>query len=356
MFAEEHEIYLVAAYWDEAERRDLDQLPYRVHGVPMQRPAAILRAAAAIGSHAPLQQAYLNSHAMRKAISQAEEHFSPDIVYFNTLRSAQWRRLVRTPKKVIDLDEFRSAYYQIVSTQHRNPLRRAVAAIETSRMLVEEQKICADFNRILVSSPVDISDSLPTVDLVRSPDALTPDEGNSRTELGTGVVFVGRMNYGANIDAIVTFVNSSWPSVVARCPEAELNIVGDAPRRKVAKLVSGNVHVLGRVPDVSPFYRAARVSVIPVTAATGVQMKLIESLRLGVPAVVTPLVARQAGVADGREVLVASTDAEWADAVSLLLEDDGLAASLSEAGAAWAARNYCRSAIRADLFDSLSRL
>lgn len=356
MASEKHDLFLVAGYWNDDERNDLEQLPFPVCGVRMRRLPAILRAGVALGSTKPLQQAYLNGKSIRQAISRAEHEFRPDLLYFNTLRSAQWRSAVVTTKKIIDLDEFRSAYFDQVSQQHSSLVWRSISALEARRMRREETEICNIFDRVLVSSPTDAVHPFSNIDLVRSPDALAAGALTPRTDQGSGVVFIGRMSYAANVDAIDSFARLSWPTIKARCPESKLSIVGDAPGRRVTDLASESVRIVGRVPDVTPYYRAARVSIVPVTAATGVQMKLIESLRLGVPTVVTPLVAKQAGVTGGREVLVASSVDEWTDAVSLILRDDTVAAQLGSAGAAWAASAYSSHSIRNDLLTSLSQV
>ena len=98
---------------------------------------------------------------------------------------------------------------------------------------------------------------------------------------------------------------------------------------------------------------ALLVSIVPVFHATGVQMKLIESLYLGVPTVTTSRVARQAGVKENVHCLVADSSEEWRQAVSLLLRDMELRERLAVEGRIWARRHYTAEKIATDLLQSI---
>lgn len=349
MLGETHEVKLVAACWNVEDHQDLASLPFDTVGVDMRRTFAASRAALSLFTGRALQQGYLDSPAMRQQILTCAAEWRPDALYLNTLRTAQWSDTVACPKKFIDLDEFRSNYYQQVAAQTRMPVWRAVSALEAKRMRIEEQRILERFDRVLVSSPTELNGDYRNLSLVRSPHALPARTGPVAARAPGRVVFVGRMSYAANVRAISWFVRKVWPAVVRSFPTATLDIVGDQPSRRVRNLASTSVRVLGRVQDVSDFYSSAEVSVVPVDNATGVQMKLIEALSYATPTVATPLVARQAGVAHMNQVLVASTADQWSAAVVQLLRDADLRAALAGAGLLWSTEKYSSSAIQQDL-------
>ncbi len=67
------------------------------------------------------------------------------------------------------------------------------------------------------------------------------------------VVFVGAMDYHANIDGALWFTREVWPQLVNRLPEAVLTIVGRNPSAEIRALAnSERVEVTGTVPDVRP--------------------------------------------------------------------------------------------------------
>jgi glycosyltransferase involved in cell wall biosynthesis len=355
MLAVDHEVHLVAACWDREDQGDLARLPVASTGVSMSRVSAVVRASASVLGRRPLQQAYLDSRSIRNAISAAERDFDPDVVYFNTLRSAQWRSRVHA-RLAIDLDEFRSDYYRQLSNSSSNALWRFIARLEARRMIREESRIIDEFEVVLVSSPTDLRPDKAQVRLVRSPDALISHPSSSRSDLGRDVVFVGRLNYAANVSAIIWFADKVWPEVTRRVPGARLHIVGDSPGDRVQSLACESVEIHGRVPEVDPHYKRARATIVPVMTATGVQMKLIEALQLAVPTVVSPIVAKLAGVRHEVEVLVASSPEEWQSALIRLLTEDELARRMSVTGHEWATRTYSRVAIARTLQEAFEPL
>ncbi|VXB52430.1 Glycosyltransferase involved in cell wall bisynthesis [Aeromicrobium sp. 9AM] len=307
----------------------------------MTKLAAVMRAAFAVFSGRPLQQGYVNSRASRVAVRRAVAELEPDLIYFNTLRSGQWRKVVRdTPARMaIDLDEFRSAYYQQAS-EVSTILKRLVMKMEARRMRAEEAKIVAEFEAVIISSPADLRPEHSNVHLVRSPHALKTAHRPVPLADRPTIVFVGRMSYAANVEAVTRFCRDVLPAVRQQVPEVQLEVVGDAPTKAIRSLADGHVRVHGRVDSVDEHYLSAWLSIVPVTTATGVQMKLIESLELGVPTVASPLVASLAGARAGVDVAVADTADEWIEEVVRLLESPMERQELGRSGKAWARQNY----------------
>src|SRR5439155_16330042 len=95
-------------------------------------------------------------------------------------------------------------------------------------------------------------------------------------------VFVGYLDYRANVTGLEWFCREVWPRFKQERPDAVFNIVGRNPVPAVLRLekVPG-VRVVGAVPDVRPWLAAARVVVVPLLVARGVQNKVLEALALG---------------------------------------------------------------------------
>lgn len=130
------------------------------------------------------------------------------------------------------------------------------------------------------------------------------------------IVFVGAMDYVANIEAAVFFANRIWPHVRNRLSGAELVIVGSNPDPGVLALAElPGVTVTGMVPDVRPYYRDAFAAVVPLRTGGGTRLKILEAMAAGVPVVSTPLGAEGLEVIDGENLLlVESADTEgWID-------------------------------------------
>ncbi|SDT52839.1 Glycosyltransferase involved in cell wall bisynthesis [Pseudarthrobacter equi] len=354
--AKNHDVLVVGATWSASDAEELQQLPVtRVVAVPMKKTGAYWRSLVGLLKGRSLQQSYVDSPHFRSVLRQAVAEFRPDLAFFNVIRTAQFGNEVGEIPTVIDLDEFRSSYYELLSETSKNPMWRIIASLEKKRMREAEERVLAEFNRVIVSSPTDLQPNNPGIRLVRSPHALSSPLGSSenRARNDLRIIFVGRQSYRANAEAVNWFVREVLPGVLKRVPNAHLFIVGDAPPKSTRRLGSDNVTVTGRVKDVAEHYASATVSVIPVTMATGVQMKLIESMVMGTPVVATPIVARGAGV-DTQHCYVASTAAEWIDMVVAALTDEGSSASLVERARTWVGSEYSVDSIYRSLDEALS--
>ena len=150
------------------------------------------------------------------------------------------------------------------------------------------------------------------------------------------IVFVGRMDYYPNAEAMGWFCSAVWPRLKARRADLMLRIVGANPPRAVRRLAAiDGVEVTGTVPDVRPHVGAAALSIAPLRIARGMQNKVLECMAMGVPVVTTRLVRQGLGVSDGAPIRVADTAGEYVDAVLSLLADDDERSRLASASRAF---------------------
>jgi sugar transferase (PEP-CTERM/EpsH1 system associated) len=111
------------------------------------------------------------------------------------------------------------------------------------------------------------------------------------------VVFVGAMDYRANVDAVRWFAHEVWPRIAARRQDARFYIVGSRPTAAVRALGQlAGITVTGRVEDVRPYLAHAHAVAAPLRIARGIQNKVLEALAMEKVLLATP--AAYAGVAD----------------------------------------------------------
>ncbi len=146
------------------------------------------------------------------------------------------------------------------------------------------------------------------------------------------IVFTGAMDYRANIDAVLYFVEEVWPAVRRAAPSATFAIVGARPSRAVMALgeVDG-VCVTGRVEDIRPWICAAKLAVAPLRIARGIQNKALEAMAMATPMVATSAAATGLSVRAGEEIVIADTAEEYAAAIIELLNDGARLAAIGAA-------------------------
>lgn len=123
--------------------------------------------------------------------------------------------------------------------------------------------------------------------------APTPAGFDERSDL----LFCGAVHEAGspNYDSVIWFCNKVWPLVRQRLPGCRVRIAGYWAARVPlpAALQAEGVDHVGAVEDLRPLFATARVFVAPTRVAAGIPHKVEEAMALGVPAVVTPILAAQ---------------------------------------------------------------
>jgi GT2 family glycosyltransferase/tetratricopeptide (TPR) repeat protein len=146
-------------------------------------------------------------------------------------------------------------------------------------------------------------------------------------------LFVGPLydDYVPNADALFWFIEEVMPHL-DRLLDASyrVHVCGATGAERLRDLVNPRIVVLGRVEDLTEYYRRARVFVAPTRFAAGIPHKIHETAARGLPAVATSLLATQLGWEDGDELLVADTPEDFAAQCARLYTDRALWHGLRE--------------------------
>jgi glycosyltransferase involved in cell wall biosynthesis len=160
------------------------------------------------------------------------------------------------------------------------------------------------------------------------------------------VLFVGSMGSRPNAQAAEVLVQSIWPRVRERVPEARLAIIGQGAERTASYPPKDpSVSFLGFVDDLESWYRRARLLCCPIYHGSGTRVKIIEAAAYAKAVVSTHLGAEGLHFVAEGEIVLRDQPAELADACVALLRDPAAAARLGRAARARAASLYDRDAV-----------
>ena len=120
------------------------------------------------------------------------------------------------------------------------------------------------------------------------------------------IVFTGAMDYWANVDAVLWFVNAIFPIIIEQLPATIFYIVGSKPTKEVLILANKNVVVTGTVDDVRPYIAHAKLVVAPLRIARGIQNKVLEAMAMEKYVVVTS--AAMEGITYQKDLAVTVAD------------------------------------------------
>jgi sugar transferase (PEP-CTERM/EpsH1 system associated) len=138
------------------------------------------------------------------------------------------------------------------------------------------------------------------------------------------LVFVGAMDYWANVDAVNWFARSIFPAIRAQLPEVEFHIVGARPTAEVKALtILPGVAVTGSVSDVRPYLAHASLAVAPLRIARGIQNKVLEAMAMEKIVIASPQALEGISAIRGQEVLVANGEGDYVHQIITLFQNGG---------------------------------
>ncbi|MEP7341486.1 MAG: glycosyltransferase family 4 protein [Acidobacteriota bacterium] len=130
------------------------------------------------------------------------------------------------------------------------------------------------------------------------------------------VSLIGSFSWGPTHSAGVRLLTRLWPEIKRRLPQAQLQIVGREARKAMEPFIGGaDIAIHENVPDTLPYFRRASVLLYAPSRGSGMKVKVMEAMALGVPVVTTSegvegLPAEDgihAGVCEDDEGLIART-------------------------------------------------
>ena len=147
------------------------------------------------------------------------------------------------------------------------------------------------------------------------------------------LVFVGTMNWYPNVQAMVYFLREIWPGLKARVTAATLDIAGSNPPECLVQMARSlpDVTVHGYLPDVRPLIDSAAVYICPIRDGGGTKLKILDAFAMQKCVVAHPIACEGIDVTAGKNVVLASTPAEFIHEIESLLQDDGRRNELARA-------------------------
>lgn len=146
------------------------------------------------------------------------------------------------------------------------------------------------------------------------------------------ILFIGGYQHSPNAEAVLYFCREILPGLRQRIPELRFLVLGSRPTPEIQALANDHIQVLGFQKDLTPYFDACRLMVAPLRFGAGIKGKLGTSFSYGLPVVASSIAAEGMYLQHGREVLIADTPGEFADAVVRLYNDPQLWARMSDAG------------------------
>lgn len=338
----------------------------QVDAIPRDSAYTFAKVARGLLGTTPLPVLNYTTSPMKRALEHLLSWQDFDVIQFESIHLISYLAIVREtsvrgaskrPVVVCDWHNVESELMQRYSQREPGLLRRAYAS-RTARLMSEfEKRALRDFDAHIAVSQRD-ADRLRAINpdarifvIENGVDTHFYFDSKANHESLRRIVFVGSMDYHANIDAAVNFAHEVWPQVRARQPKLIFTIVGKDPAPEVRGLAQiPGIEVTGTVADVRPFYRDASVAVVPLKVGGGSRLKILEAMAAGVPVVSTTLGAEGLEVLHDQNILIADTSEQLVQAITKVVENKTRHDQISAAGRELVSRRYDWSSLGTALF------
>jgi len=325
-----------------------------VDTLPVPRRSATLRLRQMLTTRRPDMAWRLWSPAFRDRLAMRLAESAFDGVQIEGIELAPYLPTIRMsrPRPLIVYEDHNAEWVlqkRACLSDLRIPPRWPAAAysfVQWMRLKGYEADVCRRADRIVAVSEADrdaIRAIAPEVEVTIVPNGVDLDE---YTDYDGPVqpfdlVFTGKMDFRPNVDAMLWFGQEVMPLIRRQHPQVRLAIVGQRPHPRLASLrdVAG-VTITGWVADMRPYIAGATVYVAPLRVGGGTRLKLLQAMAMEAAIVATSLGAEGFPVTHNRELLLADTPGDFAQAALALLDDPERRTCLGAAARRFAEATY----------------
>ncbi|MEO0255327.1 MAG: glycosyltransferase family 4 protein [candidate division WOR-3 bacterium] len=311
---------------------------------------------------------YINPKSFKR-IKNFVKEVNPDIIFVDYIRIAHIFPYInfKNKKLILNMDDPQSLKYikmkslikdienpfgealedlpiLIKKILKNNFVKKLILSYEIKMMQKYEKKWTKSYDLVLTNSEKDkmYLNSIGIKNVNILPPLVKIDEDLKIEEKENYILFVGKMDYAPNPDAVNYFLKKIFPYVREVHPEVWFYIIGSNINKDLEEKwkKEKNVKVIGRVPDVEVFYKRAKVFVSPLRFGTGIKVKILEAMSYGAPVVTTKIGAEGMKVLNRKHLLIAEDEKDFALKVIELIENKSLCENIVKNAFKFVRENY----------------
>lgn len=322
--------------WRDEHKSWIAQKCRRFESFQLGRISSLINAGIGVLKGLPVQIGLMGHSAQKARAVEWAKSENYDLAYAYYIRSSDVLHAVKDDvgTTFLALQLSQTLNTQRLSQTARTFIERLFYRFESYRLSIYESRIWQGIDHCVLIGPKDL-EAIKTVcrdqnqpeitNHVYGPHGVDTDQfapvDPAQTEAQT-VVMSGVMRYAPNVEAANWFAREVWPLILKERPQAQFYIVGRDPLPAVQALgdIKG-VTVTGTVDEPAEWIAKATVSVAPIRAAAGLQNKLLEAMAMAKPVVATTVANEGIGAEPERDLLLADTPEQMANAILALMND-----------------------------------
>ncbi len=308
--------------------------------VVVERRSWIVAGFAAVLRKCSLSVARHQLAAVDHAVAQCLQMWRPDVVHVEQLQALANCRTASAARAPIVLrmqNVESSLWYQVARARPWSwPLlleARRLRRDETRAMRRVERVVALTERDALVFRTMFDNPQAARINAVCPPFPVALASAE-QVEGAPAVVLAGSTGWWPNTDGLRWFIQAVAPLLVTALPTTRVHVYGGAAINRPY------VDVHAAPADAVPAFPAGAIAVIPLRIGSGIRMRILEAWARGLPVVATTVAAAGLQVESGRELLIADTPRDFAQAIVRLAQDAQLRTAMVDAGRAYLAHHH----------------
>lgn len=284
-----------------------------------------LAARSLVGVH-PYTIRWLQSDAASRAAAEWNASIKFDVVHFDTLSLAPYRKIFSCDAKSLDHHNIESDMMLRRARIEGHPLKRLYFWQEGLRLRRYERRVCPQFDLNITCSSLDaqrLKAVAPEAAVAEVPNGVDTEyfQSYGQMERPLSLVFAGNLSWYPNAAAMLFFADKVWPLLKQELPEITIDVIGANPPPTLSGLAARdkNFRVHGFVPDVRPYISPAAIYVCPIMDGGGTKLKILDALAMGKAIVAHPVACEGIRVREGHDVVFAREPGEFVRSIVTLL-------------------------------------
>lgn len=230
----------------------------------------------------------------------------------------------------------------------RQPLKKWYLSLQAARLKKFEEALYAAVDAVVAISEVDASyiKQRTAAAVTSAPMGIDPEkvatEPSWRTEDLERCCFVASLDWQPNQEAVRWLHAEIWPAIRQKSPQSHCVVAGKNAPTTFAALAGNGLEMHGFVADASQTMRNNPLFLVPIRSGSGIRIKILEALALGLPVVSTRVGAEGLPLTHRNELWLADTAEAFAEAVTFLQSKPDEARAMGERGRLWVHKHFNR--------------
>ena len=170
------------------------------------------------------------------------------------------------------------------------------------------------------------------------------------------IFHIGSMEWQANEQGVMWFLKKVWPRVLSAQPNVKFHLAGKGLSKTDPRFFQTGIINHGEVDDAEVFMQSHGIMIVPIQAGSGIRIKSLEAMALGVPVVSTSIGAQGLTVESGTQMLIADDPEGFADGIIQLLLNPAASQEMTQQARAYVEQHHNLKRNTAELLGFLRQL